>query len=186
LWQIRDGNRLLALVLVAALSQAQELAVGKLLAASRKSVDPDFSKTVVLLVHYDEQGAIGLLVNRPSNVPISEVFPALKTSPALFYAGGPISIGVRALLRSRSKPGQAVHIFGDVSVISNKPLLEKLIGAGTPSSSFRVYAGYTGWSAQQLRNEVALGLWLVLPGDAGVVFDPNPEKVWGRLVNHAK
>ena len=172
MWR-RDSGRLLVVILLGALAQAEELAVGELLIASRKSADPDLAKTVVLLVHYDEQGAIGLVVNRPSEVPLSEVFPALKAAAAPVYKGGPIAIGIRALLRSRSKPGQAVHVFGDVSTISNKRLLDELVAAGTPSSSFRVYAGYTGWSVRQLKNEVALGLWTVLPGDAGVVFDPR-------------
>jgi putative AlgH/UPF0301 family transcriptional regulator len=185
LWR-RDSGRLLVGVLLGVLAQAEELAVGKLLVASRKSVDPELAKTVVLLVHYDEQGAIGLVVNRPSKVPLSEVFPALKAAAAPVYAGGPIAIGIRALLRSRSKPGQAAHVFGDVSMITNKRLLDELLAAGRASSSFRVYAGYTGWSAQQLKNEVALGLWYVLPGDAGVVFDPDAEKVWIRLANRAK
>jgi putative transcriptional regulator len=174
----------LVVVLLGALARGEELGTGKLLVATRKSVDPELAKTVVLLVRYDEQGAIGLVVNRPSNVPLSEVFPALKTATGPVFKGGPIAIGIRALLRSRSKPGQAVHVFADVSMITNKRLLDELVG--TASRDFRVYAGYTGWSAQQLKNEVALGLWHVLPGDAGVVFDPDSEKVWNRLANRAK
>jgi putative transcriptional regulator len=163
--------------------QAQELAAGKLLVASRKSVDPDLAKSVVLLVRYEQQGAIGLIVNRRSNVPLSEVFPALKSAAASVYTGGPIAIGIRALLRSRSKPEPGLHVFGDVSMISNRRVMEDLGRAGTSGSDFRVYAGYVGWSTQQLKNEVALGLWRVLPGDASVVFDLNPEKVWDRLMS---
>jgi len=65
---------------------------------------------------------------------------------------------------------------------SNRQLMEGLIGAGTESSSFRIYAGYTGWSADQLKSEVTLGLWRVQPGDAGVVFAKDPEKVWDRMI----
>lgn len=165
---------------------SEELGAGNLLVASVKSHDQDLARTVILLIHYDQQGAIGLIVNRRSNVPLSEVFPEMKAGSITVYAGGPVTIGIRALLRSRSKPEQAVHVFADVSVISNKPLLEKLVAAGTPSSSFRVYAGYTGWSAEQLKSEIALGLWHVLPGDAGAVFDPNPEMVWPRLIGRLR
>jgi len=167
---------------VGALAQAQELAAGKLLVASRKSVDPDLAKSVVLVVRYEQQGAIGLVVNQPSKVPLSELFPALKTAQAPVYKGGPIALGTRALLRSPLKPGPGLHVFGDVSMISNRRVIEDVLRAGTPLSSFRGYAGYVGWSTQQLKNEVAQGLWRVLSLDAGVVFDPGPEKVWDRLI----
>ena len=173
----------LFLIFGGALVQAQELAAGKLLVASRKSVDPDLAKSVVLLVRYQEQGAIGLIVNRRSNVPLSEIFPALKSARAQVYKGGPIAIGIRGLLRSRSKPEPGLHVFGDVSMISNSRVTEDLVRAGASPGTFRVYAGYVGWSTQQLKSEVALGLWRVLPGDANVVFDPDPEKVWGRLMS---
>jgi putative transcriptional regulator len=68
-------------------------------------------------------------------------------------------------------------------MIANRRAMEDSMRAGASSSNFRVYAGYVGWSTQQLKNEVALGLWRVLPGDANVVFDPDPEKVWDRLIS---
>jgi putative AlgH/UPF0301 family transcriptional regulator len=163
------------------LCQAQELAAGKLLIASRKSADPDLAKSVVLVVLYEQQGVIGLVVNQRSDVPLSELFPALKTAQALVYKGGPIAIRTRALLRSPSKPGPGSHVFADVSMISNRRVMEDVLRAGTTATSFRVYAGYVGWSTQQLKNEVARGLWRVLPPDVSVVFDPDPEKVWDRL-----
>lgn len=180
--KIRRNDLWLTLVLAGSLAQAQELATGKLLVAGRKSVDPDLAKTVVLLVRYDEGFATGLIVNRPSKVPLSELFPALKSASATVYGGGPVTIGIRGLLRSRSKPDQAVHVFADVSMISNKRLLEEEIRAGAPASGFRVYAGYVGWSSRQLKNEIAVGLWRVLPGDPDVVFASDTEKVWDRLI----
>jgi len=176
--------RALVLIVCASISAiAQNLAAGKLLVASRKSYDPDLARTVILLVHYDQQGAIGLILNRPSKVPLSDVMPELKKGSTPVFAGGPVTIGVRALLRSSAKPEQAVHIFADVSMISNKSLQEKMLDARTPATKFRVYAGYTGWSAEQLQSEVQLGLWYVLAADASAVFDPAPEKVWPRLID---
>jgi putative AlgH/UPF0301 family transcriptional regulator len=67
-------------------------------------------------------------------------------------------------------------------MISTKTLLGKMVEAGTPSSVFRVYAGYTGWSPGQVKDEIARGLWHVFAGDAGAVFDPHPENVWSRLI----
>jgi putative AlgH/UPF0301 family transcriptional regulator len=184
LFRIRLSNTWIILIFAGALCQAQELASGKLLIASRKSVDPDLAKSVVLLVSYERQGAIGLVVNHRSDIPLSELFPALKTAQAPVYKGGPIAIGIRALLRSPSKPEPGLHIFGDISMISNRRVMEDVLRAGASLSSFRVYAGYVGWSTLQLKNEIAQGLWRVLPPDASVVFDPDPEKVWDRLITY--
>jgi putative transcriptional regulator len=191
LFKIRRRDAWLVVILAGPFGgpgQAQELAAGQLLVASRKSVDPDLAKTVVLLVHYGPDGALGLIVNRRSSVPVSEVFPSLQQARASVYTGGPIAIGIRALLRSRSKPAQAVHVFGEISMTSNRKLIEdqlkeELARTGSESSSFRIYAGYTGWSADQLKSEIALGLWRVQAGDAGVVFAKDPAKVWDRMIS---
>jgi putative transcriptional regulator len=143
--------------------------MGQFLVATSKSHDPDLAQTVILLVHYDDKdGAIGLIVNRRTDVPISRVFPELKRSDPMYF-GGPIRLGVRALLRSRTKPESAEHIFGDVYMVKE------------PKGP-RVYAGYTGWSVQQLRDELALGLWTIRPGDARIVFDSDPGSVWSRMI----
>jgi putative transcriptional regulator len=76
----------------------------------------------------------------------------------------------------------AATVLPDVSMISTKTLLGKMVADEMSSSVFRVYAGYTGWSPGQLQDEVARGLWHVFAGDAGVVFDPHPETVWPRLI----
>jgi putative transcriptional regulator len=174
------------LLLAGALTWAQELAVGKILVASRKSHDADFAQTVILLVHHDRQAAIGLFVNRPLNVPLSEVYPEFKGAQLTLYAGGPVTVGIRALYRSGAKPAEAVSVFADVSMISTKTLLVKMVADGPAASVFRVYAGYTGWSAGQLKDEVGHGLWHVFAGDAGVVFDPHPETVWSRLIGRVQ
>jgi putative transcriptional regulator len=146
-------------------SNCQQLTTGNLLEATARSHDPDFASTVILLIHYDSEAAIGLILNKKMPVPVSEVLLEAKGQSATVYAGGPIAIGVRGLVRSRSQP-----FF---TVISDKPQLLKMIASGAPPTSFRVYAGYTGWTARQLQSEVARGLWRVLP--------PNARMLWQRL-----
>jgi putative transcriptional regulator len=170
------------LVLGGALAWAQDLAVGKILVASSKSHDADFAQSVILLVRHDQQATTGLLVNRPLDIPLSEVYSELKGGQLKLNAGGPVTVGIRALYRSRTKPGEVAHILDDVYMISTKTLLGQMVEAGTPSSVFRVYAGYTGWSPGQLKDEIARGLWHVFAGDASVIFDPHPETVWSRLI----
>lgn len=169
---------MLALVGVAAMGQ--DLAVGKMLVATRKSKDADLARSVILLVHYGRQGVIGLMLNRPSKVPLSDVMPELKRAAIPVFAGGPITIGVRALVRSKTKLDPAERMFGDVYVVSTKMLLENVV---QPPNIVRVYAGYTGWSVEQLKDEVARGLWRVLAADTGAVFDPHPDALWSRLIN---
>ena len=170
---------------------ANALAAGKFLVASRDLLDPNFVETVVLLVHYEEDGVVGLIVNRRTRVPISRVFPELpeavrgRSDP--LYTGGPVQRMVAlALLRSRAKPAGAEPVFADVSMVSGKSLLEKTLAAGTLPSTFRLYSGYSGWTANQLQREVALGGWHIFPGDASMVFDPEPESLWLRLIRRTE
>ena len=167
-------------------ASAQGLSTGKLLVASAKVRDADFARTVILLVRYDKGAAIGLFLNRPSNIPLSEVYPDFKGGQLKLYSGGPITVGIRALYRTRARLDQTKPILPDVWMISTKSLLGKLAAEGTPSNVFRVYAGYVGWSGGQLNDEVARGLWLVRPGDANVLFDPHPETLWSRLADYFK
>jgi putative transcriptional regulator len=170
------------LLLTGTLACTQDLSVGKILVASRQSHDPDFAQTVILLVRHDRQATVGLFLNRPLNIPLSEVYPELKQGQLKLYAGGPLTVGIRALYRSRTKTAGTSPILDDVFMISTKTLLAKMVDAGTPSSVFRVYAGFTGWSPGQLGDEIARGLWHVVAGDAGVVFDLHPETMWSRLI----
>ena len=164
----------LAVLLAAGVPACAQLATGKLLVATPKSQDADFARSVILLIRFDAQSAVGLMLNRPTDIPVAEVLPDLKGSPSArirVFAGGPLMTGVRALVRSRK----------DVAVLANQALRAKLMAGGTQASTFRVYAGYTGWTAAQLQGEVERGLWRVLPADPGAVFDPHPETLWSRL-----
>jgi putative transcriptional regulator len=147
----------LALIAAQELPRAgvHEPAAGEILIATAKSHDPVLARSVILLIHCDGDGAMGLMVNRPNGKA---------------YEGGPIELGVRTLQRSRLNPGGAEHIAGDIF------MLPGIANGG------RVYAGYTGWSAQQLKDEIARGLWKIHAPDANLVFDANPAALWTRLM----
>jgi putative transcriptional regulator len=172
-------------------AQTGDLAVGKFLVASRDLGDPNFARTVILLVHYTEdQGAVGLVVNRATDVPISRVFQDLKeakgrTDPV--YVGGPVELNsVLALLKTASKPENAVRVFGDVYLISNKDLLKATLASGTEASVFHAYVGYAGWGPGQLEHEVDLGAWHIMAADAATVFHADPDSVWPRLIGRTE
>ena len=166
--------------------RAGELAPGKLLIAHRRLLDPNFTRTVVLLVRYSDEGAMGLIVNRPTKVPLSralEGLPDAKSRPDPVYLGGPVELGgVVALVRSRVKLEDARHVFSDVYLLSSKASLERALAAGAESSALRAYLGYSGWGAGQLEREIELGSWLLYRGDPVTVFDPDPDTVWSRLI----
>ena len=171
--------------------QTDDLAVGRLLVASRDLGDPNFSKTVILLVHYNEdQGAVGLVVNKRTDVPISQVFHDLKEASGRHdpvYIGGPVELNsVLALLKSASAPEGADRVFGDVYLISNKNLLARTMASPAEPAVFHTYIGYAGWKAGQLEHEVDLGAWHVMPADAGTVFHSDPDAVWEHLIRRTE
>ena len=177
----------LLLGMAPAWGQSDELATGRFLVASRTLGDPNFSQTVILLVHYSEDdGTVGLILNRQTDLPLSRVFRDIKTAKGrtdLAFMGGPVEPGgVLALLKSPGKPEEATRVFGDVFLISSRELLEKTLANGVESNAFRVYLGYAGWGVGQLEHEMQLGAWHVLPPETGVVFDPDPDAVWTRMI----
>lgn len=171
-------------------TQATDLAAGKLLVASPDLPDPNFAKTVVLLVQYDEDGVVGLILNRRSKVPISRVLDELagaKSRPDPVYAGGPVGRSdVLALVRSAQAPGDAKRIFADVFLVSSKDALEKAFASANDIDKLRVYLGYSGWTTQQLQNELDLGAWYIFQGNIKAVFDSNPEGLWPRLIRETE
>jgi putative transcriptional regulator len=163
----------------------EDLGVGKLLVASRGLGDPDFAGTVVLLVHYDEKGALGLILNRRTDIPLSRVLDleAAKDRSDPIYLGGPVGpSAVFALFASSAKMEKAENIFGGVYLISDKALFEQTISARPDAGVFHVYLGYAGWAQDQLRNEVQLGAWFVLPADATTVFNADPDSLWLQMI----
>lgn len=167
-------------------TRAKDLGAGKLLVSSRSISDPNFAESVVLLIRYDRQGALGLMINRRTRAPISRVLQDLKMAKHRsdpIYAGGPVEVNTMlGLFRSRKKPDEATAVLSEVYLVSNKPLLEKTLAVSSGPSDLRLYVGYCGWAGGQLENEVRRGGWWIFDANAGVIFDPDPDSVWSRLI----
>ncbi len=163
-----------------------KLSVGKFLVAGRRLGDPRFQETVVLLISYDRNGAMGLIVNRPVKMSLSDVFPdsaIFKKRKDTVYFGGPVEMNrLLFLIRSPGKPEEAVHVFGSVYVSSSKDMLDRMINKRKEGAHVRVYAGYAGWASGQLDAEVARGDWHVIQADAKTIFDKKSEKIWPELI----
>lgn len=167
------------------LKNPKDLGVGKVLVAARNLGDPNFAGTVILLVHYDEKGVVGLVLNRRTDVPLSRVLDlkAAKDRSDPVYLGGPVEpTAVLGLFESTAKVEKAENVFSGVYLISSKALFEKTISARPDPGVFHVYVGYAGWTQDQLRSEVQLGAWFIFPGDAATVFNSNPGSLWLEMI----
>jgi putative transcriptional regulator len=162
------------------------LAAGKLLVAARRLPDPNFGNAVILLAEFNDEGAVGLVVNRRSDVTVARVFPHLTTAPAnagQVFLGGPVDkTRAMALLRAPASPAGARHVFDGVYLLTLREAVESAVSSNAVPGRLRVYLGYAGWGPGQLEAETAEGVWHVLAGDADAVFDPDPSSIWQRQI----
>jgi len=139
-------------------------------------------QTVILLLQHDETGAIGLVINRPTEVEMDELVDdddALAAYSGAIYWGGPVQMNsLRALMRSDTPPGDAERVVGSVYLV---PINDALEDALQDVSSLRLFIGYAGWSPGQLDHEIARGSWHVVPASEDVVFANNPGQLWKQL-----
>jgi len=165
---------------------SNNLARGMFLIAGRGLVDPNFSESVVLLLEYDAKGALGLIVNRPTEVQLTDLLPEvdeLKDRDDIVYLGGPVSKNhVVVLMRTTQHPPQAGRVFADTYVSSNMETLKQAISMSREGGAFRAFIGYAGWGPGQLDQEVSRGDWHVAPADEAMVFDRASGEIWPELI----
>lgn len=165
----------------------RQLAAGKLIVAARNLPDPNFTDTVVLLLQYSRDGAAGVVLNRPSDVPLSRALPGADQAAggaAVAFIGGPVSQGA-VLALSREACDACPLVGRDVYLVNTPEALKQRLAAGA-NGRLRVFVGYAGWGGGQLEAETRQGAWRVLEADAGVVFDPDPESLWRRLIERTE
>jgi putative transcriptional regulator len=158
---------------------------GSLLVATPSLVDPSFDRTVVLLVDHDEDGALGVVLNRPTRVDVSEILPGWQdpaSLPDVVFHGGPVgrdSALAIAVLAAPAKDGAEPlgfrHVYGLLGLVDLDAPPEILLAE---ISGLRVFAGYAGWGAGQLENELAEQSWFVVPSTPADVLAPAPEDLW--------
>ncbi len=167
-------------------SPSYDLARGMFVVASRGLVDPNFSESVVLLLEYDAKGALGLIVNRPTKVQLTDLLPDVeefKERADIVYLGGPVSKNrVIVLMRSSQQPREAGRVFADTYVSSSMETLKQAVSMSLEGGTFHTYVGYAGWGPGQLDDEVSRGDWHISPGEEAIVFDRASEDVWPELI----
>ena len=162
------------------------LAKGRLLVASRRLGDPNFQRTVVLLLEYGRGGALGVIVNRPGEIQLRRLLPEigeLADRSDRVFLGGPVARQQLLLLvRASSPPPGAFRVDGETYATGSLEALREAAGRGGGQSTFRVFAGYAGWAGGQLEAEIERGDWRVRSHDADMVFSADPADVWRRAI----
>ena len=172
-----------ACLLPVAASADPSHAEGKLLVATEQLRGDIFVQTVVLILHYDETGAMGLVVNRPTEVGMDELVvddDAISSYSGPIYWGGPVQMNsLRALMQTDKAPGAAERIVDSVYLVSVNDALKN---APQDVPGLRLFIGFAGWDPGQLDHEMARGSWHVVPASADLVFAKDPGQLWKRLV----
>ncbi|MDE2148465.1 MAG: YqgE/AlgH family protein [Gammaproteobacteria bacterium] len=160
--------------------------VGRFLVANRQ-VPGGFAHSVILLVEVNQVGALGLVVNRPTQLRLAGLLPRvdeLKGRQDPVYLGGPVAIDhLTLLIRSKAAPPDAVRVLGDVYVSASLETLRAVAGKASAGDRFRAYVGYAGWAPGQLGFEIARGDWLVVPANADDVFADDADGLWRQLIH---
>jgi putative transcriptional regulator len=150
---------------------------GHLLIAVPELPDPNFFRSVVLLIHHDEMGASGVILNRPADVPIRQVWNEVSESETEcddpINVGGPVEgplIAVHTSLASAE-----TQVVPGVFVSMGKDNLNSIVSQS--EHPFRLFCGYAGWGPQQLESEIDHGGWLTMPAHADHVFE-SPDRLW--------
>ena len=158
---------------------------GMFLLAAPRLADPRFAQTVVLLLEYDETGALGLVINRPTQLSLHDalVTPPSNSAGRVVFSGGPVEHQrLIALLRSPAAVGDAQHVFDDVYASGSMDVLRLMLERDGHGEDVHAYLGYAGWSPGQLDAELARGDWIVTPADAASIFDTPSRDVWRTLM----
>jgi putative transcriptional regulator len=156
---------------------------GQLLLAAPTLVDPNFQRTVVLISEHGEQGAMGIVVNRPSAMTVGEAVPALErllSADQAVFVGGPVAPTSIVLLAEFLDPGlAALLVFGRVGLPAADTEVELLMAS---IDRARVFAGYAGWGPGQLEDELANGDWITEPAGPEDVFGDQAEELWSAVL----
>jgi len=165
----------------------------RLLVATPALADPNFDRAVVLLLDHDEEGSLGVVLNRPTPVGVGDILEGwaeLTGEPGVVFQGGPVSLdsalGVAVVPGGANGEGtplgwRRVHgAIGLVDLEAPPELLAPVLG------SLRIFAGYAGWGPGQLEDELAEGAWYVVESEPGDVSSPVPERLWREVLRRQR
>jgi putative transcriptional regulator len=185
----RGARRLalaLSLLLVASLlgapAAAEDAKLGQLLIAKDSMADPRFRETVILVTRHGGHAAVGVVLNRPSGLVLSDIFPSadsLSERTDRVFFGGPVSRDAMVLLfRSDEVTEHALPVAEGLYLTTDAALLEKRLRRSGSGADMRIFLGYAGWAPGQLEAELMRGDWYTLEVDAKTIFEKDPKRIW--------
>ena len=173
---------------------------GRLLVANPAMPDPNFSRTVVLVLAHQGDGALGVVLNRPSDLDVDSPLPRwekLVADPPVVFVGGPVAPSAAICLARvpDAPPGVAGSEVPSVLDLEGLGAWMPLVGdlgtldldrdpddLGIDVKAIRVFAGYAGWGPDQLEGEVEAGAWFVVDAEAGDALAGDPDQLWRRVL----
>jgi putative transcriptional regulator len=167
-------------------TEAPHPAKGAFLIADPKMFDPRFKETVILITHAEPSGAVGIIVNRPTEMTLAHAFPgveAFESRQDVLYVGGPVlQDRVVLLLRTERRSSLFERVFDNVYFGQRVESFQEIAGDPKDGEAVRVYAGHAGWSPGQLEREIEHGWWRVIRADSGAIFDMEPSSLWQEMM----
>ncbi|MCU1374261.1 MAG: hypothetical protein JWO68_1547 [Actinomycetia bacterium] len=160
------------------------LGKGMLLVATPPLVDPNFDRTVVLLLEHGAGGAVGVVLNRPSETRVAEALPGwelLAAEPSNLFVGGPVAEDAAIALGSARRPDAGAGWLSVVAEVGTIDLHRDPDDVYADIAAVRIFAGYAGWGPGQLEEELANHAWVVIPSEPDDVMGP-PEDLWRRVL----
>lgn len=159
-------------------------APGRYLVATRQVQGPIFGRSIVVLIGADERGAAGLIVNRPSRVPLAEVFDEMPDGRMdRIHLGGPVEPrGMLMLVRTPKAPQTWQKIRGELHLGQDADALRSMIRQGIEPGRMRAFVGHAGWAPGQLEHEIGRGDWFVIERDEALAFEARGDESWEELI----
>lgn len=159
---------------------------GHLLVSAPQLTDPNFHRTVVLVVEHDDEGSVGLVLNRPATIEVSAVMPqwglsGLVADPPVVFVGGPVSPEVAIGMARLAGPMPPAS----VPLVGAHGLVDLAAGPDAQAQSVqqvRVFVGYAGWGPGQLQAERRAGAWFVVPAHDSDLLSAEPQELWRRVL----
>jgi putative transcriptional regulator len=167
---------------------ARDSLAGQLLVATPDLQDPNFRETVVYLVHHDQTGAMGLVINRVLGAgPLDQMLEGLGMAPEgradlelRVHYGGPVEPARGFMLHSPEYHAEDTVVLSDLAALTLSPGILQDIAAGKGPKRSLFALGYAGWGPEQLEGELAAGAWVVVEPDEALLFDEHSETKWQR------
>jgi len=187
---LRTVALLLSLGTVALAAAQQNLPPnGIFLVAKPTLADPNFARTVVLVTQAEDASTVGVIINRPSTLKLSQFlsqeFETRNYADPVYFGGPVMRQAIVAVYRSETVPAAAAfHVLKNIYMTMHADNLKLLLA--TPGARYRVYAGFSGWAPRQLESEFVREGWYVLPADEATVFRKNSAGLWEELVERAE